>query len=328
MTKIDDFGVTSRVAVTVLVDNRADLMVLSTRNVRRFTQAPLLAEHGFAALIELKAEGVTILWDAGMTEATFMENVRRMKVNLSRVTAIVLSHAHGDHTAGITAALKAMALHPRERKWSPNTPWEEIERYAAGRRVPLVAHSAAFRERWGVDQDGSRHGPGMGLPRSEWEAAGAEIVLADRPHRLAPGCWTTGQVPRNSFEQAGRPKRLVFREGRQWCPDDLEEDQAIVIHVANKGLVVVSGCAHSGIVNTVNHAREISGVDRVFAILGGFHLARANEQERKQTIAAIQQFEPRLIAPTHCTGFPAMAEFSAEMPGAFVEGVVGTKYLF
>jgi 7,8-dihydropterin-6-yl-methyl-4-(beta-D-ribofuranosyl)aminobenzene 5'-phosphate synthase len=98
--------------------------------------------------------------------------------------------------------------------------------------------------------------------------------------------------------------------------------------VRDKGLVVLSGCAHAGIVNTVNHARAVSGVERVYAILGGFHLARVQDDELAQTIEAIKALQPQLIVPSHCTGFHATAQFEAHMPEVFMPNVVGATYLF
>jgi 7,8-dihydropterin-6-yl-methyl-4-(beta-D-ribofuranosyl)aminobenzene 5'-phosphate synthase len=109
-----------------------------------------------------------------------------------------------------------------------------------------------------------------------------------------------------SFEKSGRPSSLRYREGNKFLPDDIEEDQAIIIHVKDKGPVVASGCVHSGIVNTVKYAMEISGVDQVWAILGGFHLARSPEDELAMTIEEIRKINPKLIAPSHRTGFKAI----------------------
>jgi 7,8-dihydropterin-6-yl-methyl-4-(beta-D-ribofuranosyl)aminobenzene 5'-phosphate synthase len=328
MNKIAEFGVTENVTITVLVDNRTDLLVKSTASVKYFTDAPLLAEHGFAALIHLKAAGVRILWDAGMTRIALLENMRRMKVDPAQINKIALSHGHEDHTAALTDVLQAMALQPKPRKWQRDTPPEELRRWAEGRRVPVIAHAAAFRERWVARRDGSTYGPMSPPPRAEWEAAGAEVILADGPYALGPGCWTTGPVPRQSFETAGISSKLAYREGDQLLPDRIEEDQAIAINVKDKGLVVLSGCAHSGIVNTVTWAREISGVERVWAILGGFHLAAATPEDVQRTVAEIKSFGPRLIVPSHCTGFRAICRFAAELPEAFSPGVVGATYIF
>jgi 7,8-dihydropterin-6-yl-methyl-4-(beta-D-ribofuranosyl)aminobenzene 5'-phosphate synthase len=251
-----------------------------------------------------------------------------MEVDLSTIDAIALSHGHGDHTAAMPEVIRAIGVYPEGREWEAGATMEEIVAWMQVRRVPLVAHPAAFRERWAIREDGTRYGPSRPPPRAEWEAAGAEVILSEGPYRLAPGCWTTGAVPRRSFEGGGASTSRAYREDNTFLPDGLEDDQSIVLNVAGKGLVVLSGCAHAGIVNTVRYAREISGVDRVWAILGGFHLAPAKEDEIQRTIDAIVEVEPQMVVPSHCTGFRAMAEFARRMPEEFVLGAVGTTYLF
>jgi metal-dependent hydrolase (beta-lactamase superfamily II) len=166
VSKIEKFGQTQNVSVTVLVDNRADLIVKSTDTVKRFTDQPLLAEHGFAALVELKDIGVRILWDAGMTQAALLENARRMEIDLSTVDAIALSHGHGDHTAAMTDAIRAVGAFPEGREWEAEATMDEILEWTHVRRVPLVAHPAAFRERWAIRKDGTKYGPVQPAPRS------------------------------------------------------------------------------------------------------------------------------------------------------------------
>jgi 7,8-dihydropterin-6-yl-methyl-4-(beta-D-ribofuranosyl)aminobenzene 5'-phosphate synthase len=328
MSKIDHFGETQNVAITVLVDNRADLIVESTESVKYFTDAPLLAEHGFAAFIELQEVNVRILWDAGITRISLLENARQMGIDLSRIDKIALSHGHGDHTAAITDILQVIGRRYKPRRWDKNVTADEIETWLADQRVPIIAHPAAFRERWGIRKDGSRFGPSKPPSCAAWEAAGAQVILSEGPHQLGPGCWTTGNIPRLSFEKAGTPAGAHFRDGASFKRDQIEDDQAIVIHVEDKGLIIVAGCAHAGIVNTLNHARQISGVDRVWAILGGFHLARADDEQIQRTIDAVKDTAPAVVAPSHCTGFKAISQFAIQMPDEFVLGAVGTKYLF
>ena len=328
MPNTESFGEAEQVAVTILVDNRADLIVESTETVKYFTDKPLLAEHGFAALIDLKAADIRILWDAGITRIALPENMKRMDIDPASIDAIAISHGHRDHIAAVTDILAAMNLAPRGKEWPADAGVDEIAAYAQGRRLPLIIHPAAFRERWTFEEDGKKHGPLPEPPRAEWEAAGAEVTTSEGPFQLGPGCWTTGYVPRRSFEKSGRSTKMYYRDGRQFQRDDLDEDQAMAINVKGKGLVVVSGCAHSGIVNTVRQAQQISGVNRVWAILGGFHLARAKRDEVQRTIDEIKALQPQLIAPSHCTGFAAIAQFAAQMPDAFLPGVVGATYLF
>ena len=328
MSKEVEFGEVQEVEVTILVDNRADFMVEETDTVKRFWESPLLAEHGFSALIDLKSVGKRILWDAGMTSPTALENMRRMEIEPSTIDMIVISHGHGDHTAGITKILKAMELRVEVQEWEQGTSAEQVQKQLEWPEIPLVAHPAAFRERWHIPEDEKMDGPLVPPPKDEWEAVGAKIILSEGPYQLAPGCWTTGYVPRESFEKSGIGSALAYREGNSFFPDKIEEDQAIILNVKGKGLVVVSGCAHSGIVNTVNHGRKISGVDKVWAILGGFHLGRSPEEEVEMTVEEVKRYKPALIAPTHCTGYQAISRFAAEMPDEFVYGVVGTKFLF
>ena len=328
MDKVRTFGEVQDVEVTILVDNRADLILESTDTVKRFTDTPLLAEHGFAALIDLKSINMRILWDTGMMPTTMLENMLRMEIDPATIDKVVISHGHRDHTAGVAEILKAIDARPSLKEWKSDSTPEDMAHGADWHRIPLIAHPAAYRERWSFPEEGRVYGPILPPPQDEWKALGAEIILSEGPYKLGPGCWATGEVPRLSFETSGRSATMRYREGEAFLPDDIEEDQAIVLHVKDKGLVVVSGCAHSGIVNTVNYAIEISGVARVWAILGGFHLARSPEDELALTVEAIKKFEPELIAPSHCTGFKAMCRFAAEMPETFIYGVVGTKYLF
>jgi 7,8-dihydropterin-6-yl-methyl-4-(beta-D-ribofuranosyl)aminobenzene 5'-phosphate synthase len=325
---MEQFGMVGEAKITILVDNRADLIVESNEAVKFFTESPLLAEHGFSALVHLPGPDLKILWDAGVSRVALMENARRMKIDPQAVDKIALSHGHHDHYAALTDFLSAMNLKVESKEWpEPVTP-AEVNAWLDARRVPVIAHPAAFRERWQVKQGGNKVGPFTPPPWLEWEALGAKIELSEKPYPLGPGCWTTGYIPRTSFEKSGRPTKLMYRQGENFYPDDLEEDQAIVLHVHGKGLVVLSGCAHSGIINTVNYAREISGVDKVWAIIGGFHLARAGEEEIQHTIDEIKTFQPEIVVPCHCTGFQAMCAFARQMPDECIPGVVGATYPF
>ena len=323
----EKFGIVEAVNITVLVDNRADLIVKSNDVARYFTEKALLAEHGFSALLHFPETDLKVLWDAGITRIALMENLRRMDIDPIGVSRIALSHGHHDHYAAMSEFLSRMELQFKSREWVQGVTESEIKSWIDSHRIPIVAHPAAFRERWWTKEDGTLVGPAPAPPRKKWEAMGAQIVSSKGPYKLGPGCWTTGYIPRRSFEQSGRPTSLLYREGENFFPDDLEEDQAIAIHVKNKGLVILSGCAHSGIVNTINHARDISGVDRVYAVIGGFHLARSSEEEMRETIKAFKDIKPEILVPCHCTGFQAICTFSEQFPEAFFPGVVGATYM-
>jgi 7,8-dihydropterin-6-yl-methyl-4-(beta-D-ribofuranosyl)aminobenzene 5'-phosphate synthase len=322
-----NMGSVKQATLTVMVDNKADLIVESSDQVKYFTDGPLLAEHGFSVLIQLEDSESKILWDAGVSRVALMENFRRMKLDVASIKIIALSHGHLDHYAAMTDLLGEMDLLPQDKEWEPSVQAKEIEKWIEGSRIPIVAHPAAFRERWWEKKDGNLVGPFLPPPEQEWRALGAKIVLSEEPYQLAAGCWTTGYIPRKSFEKIGRPKEMRYRDGSDFLPDDLEEDQAIVINIEGKGLVILSGCAHSGIVNTITHAREFFSCDRIYAVIGGFHLAQASDDEIERTIAYLRSIEPRMVIPSHCTGFRAINRFAQEMPDEFTEGVVGITYL-
>lgn len=322
------FGSVPNVNVTILVDSIAGMLARSTDDVKRFTGGPLIAEAGFAVLIELPVENRRILWDAGASSSAVLENLRRMEIDPTSIGAIALSHGHWDHVAGLPDVLRALRQPPELRMFPAGTADEKLVAHAEPETIPLIVHPAAFRERWSFLKDGRRRGPMHPTDRREWEALGARIIESERPYRIAEGCWTTGYIPRDSFETEGRSKQLRFRDGDRFHLDDTDEDQSIVLHVKGKGLVIVSGCAHSGIVNTVRHAQKMSGVDTVHAVLGGFHLGRSSEEEVRRTVDAIAEAKPAMIVPSHCTGFDAMCRFAHRMPDAFVLATVGTTLAF
>ena len=324
---VEDFGQTTGLELTILVENRADRMLESGETVKHATDKCLLAEHGFSVLVDLKDSGTRILWDAGASQMAVIQNARRLGLDLATVDQIALSHGHWDHYGGTTAVLRRIGARPVAREWPAETPLEEVQAWIRGHCVPLIAHPAAFRERWSVDKDGTMHGPHL-VPRGEWEAAGADIVASEGPQQLAAGCWATGAIPRLSFERAGTPRSLAYRQGTQFLRDHMEDDQALVMHLPDRGLVVLTGCAHAGLVNTVEYARKISGVERVWAILGGFHLGRAEASDVERTLDEIISFEPRIVAPLHCTGFEATARFANRMPEQFVLAAVGSRFCF
>lgn len=321
-------GSVDQASLTVLVDNKADLIVESSDEVKYFREEPLLAEHGFSVLITVGRDDKTILWDAGVSNIALMENMRRMEIDVSSIDAIALSHGHSDHYAAITTLLMEQKRMPEPQEWGTTIKDEAIDAWLDEYRIPIVAHPAALRERWLFNDEGNLVGPFFPPPEQAWTALGASMVASEEPFRLEDGCWTTGYVPRTSFEETKRPEKLRYRQGPDLYPDDLDEDQAILINVKDRGLIVVSGCAHAGIVNTIEHARNISGVETILAVIGGFHLARASEAEIDQTIEYFKEIDPSLIVPCHCTGLTAISRFAQEFPDQFVEGVVGATYLF
>lgn len=329
MSKVN-FGEVSKISVTALVDNMTDMLLSSTETVKRYTQEsgePLLAEHGLSFLVDVEDQETKILMDAGITQITLMENMRRMGIDPKTIDQIVLSHGHPDHIMSMTKVIKEIAGTPKPQNWDEHTTNEAIQNWMQQQKVPVICHSAALRERWKVFPNGTKYGP-MITPISEWEAAGASVVKSDQPYMLHKGVWTTGGVPRETFEKAGTPSIFAYRDEEGFHRDFVDDDQAIIANVKNKGLVIIAGCAHAGILNTINLAMEISGVNRVYAIIGGFHLISSTREEIQETIDEVKALSPHIVVPTHCTGFPAIVQFATQMPEQFVLGVVGTTYQF
>lgn len=240
----------------------------------------LWAEHGLAFLIE--AHGAKILFDTGQSGTVLAHNLAVLGEDLRDLSAIVLSHGHYDHTGGLAEALSR----------------------AEG--VEVVAHPDVFRERFSRRDEGLKS---IGLPfaRREIEAR-ARLRLERGPVEVAPGVMTTGQIPRGLGLEA-RESRHVVREGERLVPDPFHDDQALVLRTG-RGLVVVLGCCHAGLVNTLEHVRNAFG-GRVRAILGGTHLARADDASLARAIAAVRdEYDVEELYLGHCTGARGFIAFA------------------
>jgi 7,8-dihydropterin-6-yl-methyl-4-(beta-D-ribofuranosyl)aminobenzene 5'-phosphate synthase len=166
------------------------------------------------------------------------------------------------------------------------------------------------------------------LRRDEIESLGvAKIVEIKDPTLIVPGAYLTGNIERVTEYEKGSPMLLIKR-GEKMERDFFTGEQSLLFNVKGKGLVVISSCAHAGIVNTVKHAQKIAGVEKVHAVIGGFHLSGAKPEVIQRTIADIKAIAPEYIVPMHCTGFEAITAFQREMPDQFIINTAGTKYIF
>jgi 7,8-dihydropterin-6-yl-methyl-4-(beta-D-ribofuranosyl)aminobenzene 5'-phosphate synthase len=199
-----------------------------------------------------------------------------------------------------------------------------IKRYGRP-RVPIVLHPDAYLKRKNVQPDGheSEHIPPS---KRDLEAEDVEIIEERGPTMVIGNrALVTGQIPRTTPFEKGSPAQVAWIDGK-WQPDPwIHDDQAIVLNVKNKGLVVLTGCGHAGVVNTLKSARDLTGVDQAHAVIGGFHLTGpAFEPIIAPTIQALKQFNPTVIVPQHCTGWKAAHLIAREFPDAFVPNSVGT----
>jgi 7,8-dihydropterin-6-yl-methyl-4-(beta-D-ribofuranosyl)aminobenzene 5'-phosphate synthase len=306
-----------RVEILTLQDNYIDIAAHDgTAMVQRPStedaagnRVSILAEHGFSAVVSLTAGGKTrkVLFDFGFSESGAFQNARALGVDLAEIEAMVLSHGHMDHHGGLAAFLEAIGP----------------------RGIELVLHPAAFRSSRYIKLSEERRIPLPAPDRSRIEEAGARVAPSRTPAPLLGGSLLfLGEIPRRTGFEKGLLKAR-YEEGGTEKFDLIEDDSAVVAHVKGKGLVILSGCAHSGIVNTVAYAREVTGVAPVFVVMGGFHLTGADfEPVIGRTTEALKAINPRYVVPTHCTGRKASIRIEHEMPEKFLLNMPGTKMVF
>jgi len=245
----------------------------------------LKTKHGLAFLIKAKIDDneVTIMMDTGPSPDVLLHNVDTMGINLQNVDVIALSHGHYDHTGGLIEALKQMK-----------------------KRVPVIAHPTVFGPKLTI----MPHLRLIGAPfrSSEVESAGGVPLLATDPVKIADGITTTGEVPRTTAFETVRGFWTIHN--RKFVEDKMLDDQSLVIDVENKGLVVVSGCAHSGIINTIKYAQKITENSMVYAVLGGFHLWNAENKRIQATVDELKKLDLKFVGPCHCTGKKAIKKIA------------------
>lgn len=266
------------------------------------------AEHGFSVLIKVLSNKSfhTILFDTGFSREGVVTNAKGTGLNLREAEYIVISHGHYDHFGGLVNVLK----------------------FIDKKNLPIIVHEDMFKIRGVVNPDGTIRKYPKFPP--EDQVAPAKYVKTKQPYLLADdSILVTGEIPRKTDFEKGYPRQHVFSDGK-WQPDPwVWDDRAIVINVKRKGLVVISGCAHAGIVNTALYARQITGVAKIHAVMGGFHLAGKECEPRiSRTVEMLRQLNPRIVVPSHCTGWRGKYAIFEAMPRAFVWNSVGNLYRF
>lgn len=314
--------------ITFLVENKSEMLIRPKHIASYYTDKPLLAEPGLSILIELNDSGEYILLDGGASDIVLKENVKRMNIDLKKIKKIILSHGHFDHTGSLGEVIRILGEDKKFQNWEESSDVNMISDILAEEVVSVYTHPEAFRERWMIWDDGKKYGP-LITPKREWEALGGNIIMSDKPQVIDKGCYTTGYIPRKSFESFASTGIInVFRNGRNFVLDDIIDEQGVIINIKNQGLIVISGCAHAGILNTIYAAQDITGENKILAVLGGFHLALASDEYIDNVVNEFIRINPKYIVPTHCTGFEAMKKFSEAMGDAFLLGTVGSSFIF
>jgi len=314
-----------RVHVTTLVDNSLDVFAADAGPAERhplnnWPRLPAaahqddpvfdgpVAEHGFSALVEVETAngGVhRLLFDTGVSPDGMVNNMRRLGLAPDSVSAVVCSHGHFDHTTGLDGLARTLG---------------------GPARLPVVLHPQ-FWSRRRLTLPGRDPWELPSTSRAGLEGLGFEIIERPEPSFLFDGSvLITGEVPRTTDFERGFAIHQALRNG-SWEPDPLIlDDQALVVNVDGRGLLVITGCGHAGVVNIVRYARALTGIEHVHAVVGGLHLTGALfEPVVSRTVEALGALAPDLVVPAHCTGWRAMHELANRLPEAFVPNNVGTR---
>jgi 7,8-dihydropterin-6-yl-methyl-4-(beta-D-ribofuranosyl)aminobenzene 5'-phosphate synthase len=337
----------NNINITILVDNITDRLLPSSSFVKRpplisntrFNKPPI-AEHGFSSLIEIsykfkdKKILKKFLFDTGVSEKGIIYNSNIFGIKFENIEAIILSHGHFDHFSGLISVLKKI-----------------------NRPIEIITHPDAFLKRWIVFPDGRKAKMDVLDEKVIKEFGG--IIIKNKSINYLPRLKTTkinnnnndvdnnkasqnnnnnnnrimitGEIPRITKFEKGFP--LQYKEGKD--ENDLiadpfvKDDQALVMLLENKGLVILTGCGHSGIINTINYARKVTGIKKVYAIIGGFHLTgEGYEESIPLTITELLNIDPEYIIPCHCTGWKACNEIIKLMPRKYIQTSVGSTFYF
>ena len=306
-----------KVEVTCLVDNNVDLLLPNTEVARRpiltrnWYEQTLVAEHGFCAVLTLHIDGIKhrLLLDSGLDAFAASHNADVLDLDLSYCESFISSHGHIDHAGGLLNLRNKM---------------NKVQ------GIPLILHEDAFKNRLVKFQDGRT----IDLPaqdRSLLTNAGYSIIEKNSPSLwIADRVLVTGEIPRNNNFEKGFPNHYSeVEEGKMEADPLIKDDQAIILTVKDKGLLIITGCGHAGIINTLNYAKELTGEDRIYSVLGGMHLSGGLfEPIIPRVIKELEELKPRFVVPCHCSGLKAMTEIDRRMPSIFIQNSVGTNYIF
>ncbi len=328
--------------ITILVDNITDRLLPSLSLVKRpplisnkrFNKPPI-AEHGFSTLVEIsykykdKKILKKFLFDTGVSKNGIIYNSNIFGINFEDIETIILSHGHFDHISGLISVLKKV-----------------------DKPIEIITHPDAFLRRWVVFPDGRKARMDT-LDEEEIKKFGG-IIIKNSDINYLPRLKTkinhyndidnnssnnnnnnriliTGEIPRITKFEKGFP--LQYKEGKD--ENDLiadpfvKDDQALVMLLKNKGLVILTGCGHAGIINTLNYATKVTGIKKVYAIIGGFHLTgEGYEESIPLTISELLKINPEYIIPCHCTGWKASNEIIKSMPQKYIQTSVGSTFRF
>lgn len=304
-----------KIIITVITDNLADLLRPDDKIAKRPTgitsilEAAMHAEHGLSYHVEttVSQQSHSFVFDFGTDIQGISRNMRLLKIDFKKIEALALSHDHFDHQAALVELLRD-------------------KRGEIPQGIPFFVGKQFFVGTYFRRPDGSVLNL-LALSREDIDKLGVvKIVEVEAPTPVVPGAYLSGTVERvTDYEKIS--SAFVAKKGDQFIQEEFIGEQAIIMNAKGKGLVVLSACAHRGIVNTVKQAQRMTGIEKVHAVIGGFHLAGAKPEVIQKTIADIKAIRPDYLVPMHCTGFEATSALAREMPDQFILNTAGTRYI-
>ena len=261
-------------------------------------QGNYIAEWGLSILVE--TDEVNILLDTGLNIST-VYNADTLGIDLSKIDKMVLSHGHLDHTGGLREVLRRMK-----------------------KEVEIIAHPDIWAAKYARPEGKPDRYIGIPFQRQLLENLGARFNLTTKPVRISESIMTTGEIPMVTDYEELLAAAFV-KEDTGWKQDEILDDLTLVINT-NHGLVVILGCAHRGIINTLYHAQQLTGAKPIHAVLGGSHLLDASEERMQSTVAALRELGVQKLGLCHCTGLPEAAVLSHEFGDSFFFNTVGTTF--
>jgi 7,8-dihydropterin-6-yl-methyl-4-(beta-D-ribofuranosyl)aminobenzene 5'-phosphate synthase len=315
------------------MDNSTDFLLTNSTHADRpqlvrdekFVLPPPVAEHGFSALIRItKSEphtGNSFIFDTGVSENGVIHNADIFGVDFGKIDGIILSHGHFDHFAGLVNIMKRISS---SREMGTN-------------KIDVFTHPDAFLRRWEIFPDGKRAKFPI-LDEHQLQQFGAKVHkntgVNHLPSKESSLLAITGEIPRKTSFEKGFPYQYIEDPSNEMnlIPDSLvKDDQAIVANVSGKGLVIITGCGHAGIINTINYAKKITGINKIHATIGGFHLPADGgiyEAAIEPTLKELRKADPDYLVPCHCTGWKATNRIIETVPEKFIQSSVGTTFQF